>query len=196
MLFGLPAIYRELLFQPEKSSWEIRKKQNRRWRITLISIKGTKSLMVTLLPGYQCWRITDQQSGVEWLTLQLVQRGSHGIEVCDIKNEQRHRRRKSAICCVWISCIQHFEMTIRIVSPECLLFFFNFEDTETKSMFTLFLPHPETNNNLFSHNLSFLYLDACPKGKSWGCSLTNPYIKIPTNLFRTCVGLTKTSRLF
>lgn len=145
--------------------------------------------MVTLLPGYQCWRITDQQSGVEWLTLQLVERGSHGIEVCDIKNKQIHRRMKSVMCCVWISCVQHFKMTI-------IIFCFHFEDAETKSTFTLFLPHPETNNNFFSHNSSFLYLDACSKGKSWGCSLTNPFIKIPTNLFRTCVGLTKTSRLF
>lgn len=139
--------------------------------------------MVTLLPGYQCWRITDQQSGVEWLTLQLVERGSHGIEVCDIKNKQRRRHMKSVTCCVWISCVQHFEMTIIIASLNSC---FHFEDAETKNTFTLFLPHPETNNNFFSHNLSFLYLDARSKGKSWGCSLTNPFIKIPTNLFRTC----------
>lgn len=39
--------------------------KNRKLRIPLINIKGARSFRVTLLPGYQCWRVTDQQSGAE-----------------------------------------------------------------------------------------------------------------------------------
>lgn len=59
-----------------------KKKGKRKWRISLINIKGTKSFMATLLPGYQCRRVTDQQSRAGWLTLSDCRGGeSHGIAV-------------------------------------------------------------------------------------------------------------------